>query len=68
MERTLWVDVLLLALISNFLFDYLLLWASAEVSRLPTSRKRLTLGALIGTAYFAAYLLAQAGVLPFFGH
>lgn len=66
MERTLWVDVLLLALISNFLFDYLLLWASAEVSRLPTSRKRLTLGALIGTAYFAAYLLARAGVLPYF--
>lgn len=66
MERTLWVDVLLLALVSNFLFDYLLLWASAEVSRLPTTRRNLALGALIGTGYFAVYLLARADVLPYF--
>lgn len=66
LERIVWIDVLVLALVANFLFDYLLLWATAEVSRIPATRGRLALGALLGTVYFVAYLLAQAGLTPFF--
>lgn len=67
MERVVWVDVIILALLANFAFDYLLLWATAEVSRTPTTRGRLAAGALLGTLYFLAYLLAQAGLLPLYG-
>ena len=67
MERVLWIDVIFLSLLANFAFDYLLLWAAAEVSRTPTTRSRLLMGAMLGTLYFLAYLLAQSGVLPWFG-
>ncbi|HEY8417536.1 MAG TPA: sigma-E processing peptidase SpoIIGA [Limnochordales bacterium] len=62
-----WVDVLVLQLLANFLFDCLLLWATAEVTRAATSRGRVLAAAALGTAYFLSYVLAQAGLMPFYG-
>lgn len=62
-----WMDVLVLQVLANGLFDWLLLWATAEVTRTKTTRRRLAAAALLGTAYFLLYLLAEAGRVPFYG-
>lgn len=67
LEYTLYVDVWLLRLGCNFLFEYLLLWATAAVTRTPTNIGRLTLGALIGTVHYLLYLAANFGLLPLYG-
>ena len=61
------MDVLVLQLVANFLFDCLLLWATAEVTRAATSRGRVLYAAGLGTLYFLLYVLAQAGLVPFYG-
>ncbi|MBO8142745.1 MAG: sigma-E processing peptidase SpoIIGA [Firmicutes bacterium] len=61
------IDVFVLQLAANFLFDYLLLWATAAVTRTPTSRRRLSGAALLGTGYFFLYSVAEAGVVPYYG-
>lgn len=67
LEYTLYVDVWLLRLGCNFVFEYLLLWATATITRTPTTTRRLALGALVGTLHYLLYLLASLGLLPLYG-
>lgn len=67
LEYTLYVDVWLLRLGCNYLFEYLLLWATATITRTPTTATRLTLGSLIGTVHYGLYLAASVGLLPLYG-
>lgn len=62
-----WLDVLLVQAAAAFLFDYLLLWATAQAARVATTSRRLLLAAALGTAYFVLWQLAQGGVLPRYG-
>ncbi len=66
-EYTLYVDVWLLRLGCNFVFEYLLLWAAATITRTQTKPIRLGLGALAGTLHYFLYLLASVGLLPYYG-
>lgn len=61
-----WVDVLIIQIIATFLFDYLLLWATAEVARVPTTASRLCAASLIGSAYFVMHALAREGIIPYY--
>lgn len=62
-----WVDVLIIQIVAAFLFDYLLLWATAEVVRMKTSTGRLSAASLIGATYFVIHSLAYEGILPYYG-
>lgn len=62
-----WLDVLMIQAAAALTFDYLLLWATGQVARVPTTGRRLLLASLLGTAYFVAWQLAQGGVLPHYG-
>lgn len=66
-KYTLYVDVWLLRLGCNFLFEYLLLWATATITGTRTSSRRLFLASLVGTAHYFLYLLASLGLIPFYG-
>ncbi len=66
-EYTLYVDVWLLRLGCNFIFEYLLLWATATITRTPTKPSRLILGSLVGTIHYLLYLLASLGLIPLYG-
>lgn len=56
-----YVDTLMLLSSLSFLMDYLLLWATAKVTRTSLRPRRLCLGAGIGTLYFAVYYLSHRG-------
>lgn len=62
-----YIDALILRLFSNFLFEFILLWAAAEVTRSPTTRPRLALGALIGTLHYLLFMLSSYSLIPFYG-
>ncbi len=62
-----YVDVLLLYLIANFVCDYLLLWATAAVTLAKTNWRRLCAGAAIGTAHFLLLYLASLNIIPYYG-
>ena len=62
-----YVDTLLLLASLSFLMDYLLLWATAKVGKMPLSPRRLVLGSGIGTAYFVLYYLSGRGVGDAYG-
>lgn len=62
-----YVDVQLLLAMVNFVFDYLLLWATATATRLPVRRGRLALGAASGTFYYALTMLAYWSLIPGYG-
>lgn len=66
-EYTFYVDAWLVRLGANFLFEYLLLWATAEVTRTSTQTRKLALGALLGTMHYGLYLLASLSIIPFYG-
>ncbi len=66
-EYTLYIDVWLLRLGCNFIFEYLLLWATATITRAQTRPARLSLGALFGTLHYFFYLLASVGLIPLYG-
>lgn len=66
-EYTLYVDVWLLRLGCNFVFEYLLLWATATITRSRTEPLRLVAGSLVGTLHYLLYLLASLGLIPFYG-
>lgn len=66
-EYTLYVDVWFLRLGCNFVFEYLLLWATATITRTETKPSRLVLGSLVGTLHYLFYLLASLGLIPFYG-
>lgn len=62
-----YLDVLLASVGANLLFDWLLLWATAEVTKIPTTRLRLIGGALCGSVHYALYLLATYGLIGAYG-
>lgn len=62
----LYIDTLLALTLLSFSMDYLLLWATAKVTKAPTRRGGLLLGAMLGTAYFVVYYLSSLGILPYF--
>lgn len=66
-EYTLYVDVLLLRLGCNFIFEYLLLWSTATVTKTRTKPIRLALGSAVGTFHYFLYLLASLGLIPYYG-
>lgn len=59
-----WMDVLIFQTLATFAFDWLLLWATAAVTRVPASGRRLTAAALLGTIYYAVHVLSGQGLLP----
>ncbi|HHY10460.1 MAG TPA: sigma-E processing peptidase SpoIIGA [Firmicutes bacterium] len=67
LEYTFYVDAWLIRLACNFIFEYLLLWAAATVTRTPTKPTRLSLAALVGTLHYLLYLMAGLGLIPFYG-
>ena len=64
----LYLDVLIALLAANFLFDYLLLWATGEVSGNFSNKKRLSLGALLGALYFLLVYFARLEFIPGYGY
>lgn len=56
-------DRLLLSVGANYLFDWLLLWATASATKCRTTRLRLIAGALLGTFHYGLYLLATYGLV-----
>jgi stage II sporulation protein GA (sporulation sigma-E factor processing peptidase) len=66
-EYTLYVDVWLLRLGCNFVFEYLLLWATATITHTKAEPSRLALGSLVGTVHYFLYLLASLGLIPYYG-
>ncbi len=64
----LYLDVLLALLAANFLFDYLLLWATGEVTGHSSTAGRISLGALMGAAYFFLVYFARLGIIPGYGY
>lgn len=62
-----YIDALIIRLLANFGFEFLLLWATAEISKIQTTRSKLFLGATIGTLHYFFYLLASYGVIPYYG-
>lgn len=62
-----YLDVELAASLVNFMFDYLLLWATAEITRMRPRRGRLAAGAALGALYYLLLRLALARVLPMYG-
>ncbi|HEX6972670.1 MAG TPA: sigma-E processing peptidase SpoIIGA [Limnochordia bacterium] len=59
-----YLDIELLIRAAEFLFDYLLLWAAAEVTGHPARKRRLAAAAAIGSAYGLIYRLAALHLLP----
>ncbi len=62
-----YIDVEILWAGLNFLFDYLILWATATAARLPVSPRRLAAGAATGTLYYALVVLAGWRLIPWYG-
>jgi stage II sporulation protein GA (sporulation sigma-E factor processing peptidase) len=62
-----YVDEQLLLALTNGILDYLLLWATAAVTRVYSSRLRLVFGAAVGAIYYILYILALYGLIPYYG-
>lgn len=67
MIPVIYLDELLITVGTNFLFDALLLWATSEVTKTATSRRRIVSAALLGSVHFALYYLAAYGVVGYYG-
>lgn len=65
--HVIYLDIFLIALLANFIFDWLLLWATAEVTRQKTTKFRLMAGAAVGTLHFGLYVLAAQQVIGYYG-
>lgn len=65
--QVIYVDVIIVTIGANFLFDWLLLWATAEVTKTKTTRLRLLAATTLGCFHFALYLLAAYGVVGYYG-
>ncbi|NLN28965.1 MAG: hypothetical protein GX161_12150 [Firmicutes bacterium] len=50
-EQVIYVDVLLAAICANFLFDWLRLWATAEITKTSTTPRRILGGTLCGSVH-----------------
>lgn len=62
-----YADVQILMMLGNFLLDYLLLWATAALTRTNRSWRRIAAGASVGTLYYTLYLMALWRLIPFYG-
>lgn len=62
-----YVDTLLLLAALSFVMDYLLLWATAKVTKVHFAPLRLAGGALVGAAYFVLYYLSERGAIGYYG-
>ncbi|NLN18263.1 MAG: sigma-E processing peptidase SpoIIGA [Firmicutes bacterium] len=62
-----YLDVQLFMLAASFVIDYLLLRATAELTHISVSRKRLCAGATIGTLYHLIYLCSLLRIIPAYG-
>jgi stage II sporulation protein GA (sporulation sigma-E factor processing peptidase) len=63
-----YLDEQVLLALANCLLDYLLLWATAAITRTYTSRLRLFAGSSLGTLYYVMYVLSIYGLFPFYGY
>jgi len=63
-----YLDVQIALVIINFVFDWALLWSAAVAAGCRTSGRRLCCGALIGTIYYAAVILADWRLIPGYGY
>lgn len=66
-ERVIYVDTLILTALLSFVMDYLLLWATASVTKTVRRSGRIALGAALGTTYFVLYYLSERGAIPYYG-
>lgn len=66
-DYIIYVDVLATQLVANALFDFLLLWATSEITRTSSKPINLWMGSALGTLYFLLYELAGARMIPYFG-
>ncbi|HHV44966.1 MAG TPA: sigma-E processing peptidase SpoIIGA [Firmicutes bacterium] len=64
--RIIYLDQLILWGLVNFLFDYLLLWATKEIARAEVRRGRMFLAAAFGTIYFILFRLSYYQAIPFY--
>ncbi len=62
-----YIDAWIVRLFANFVFEFLLLWATAEVTRTPTNRGRLSLAAIAGTLHYLLFLMASFRLIPYYG-
>lgn len=67
LDYVVYVDILMLYLVANFVCDYLLLWATAAITLAETTWQRLSLGAAIGTGHFLLLYLASLRIIPYYG-
>lgn len=65
--QVIYLDLLIVTLLANFVFDWLLLWATAEVTRQSTTKLRLLAGAAIGTIHFGLLDLAAQQAIGHYG-
>ncbi len=61
--RHLYIDMFIFRAIIELTMDYLLLWATAEITHLKTTKLRLFLGALAGTSYSIVVFLQRHEVI-----
>ena len=59
MSNVIYLDEVLVRLCGDFLVNLLLLWATAQITKLRRPRWRLVSGAAFGTIYELAYLGAS---------
>ncbi len=62
-----YLDTLIIRLLTNFLFEFILLWATGQVAKITTKLSRIALGAGVGALHYFLFLLASYGLLPHYG-
>ncbi|NLK08105.1 MAG: sigma-E processing peptidase SpoIIGA [Firmicutes bacterium] len=66
-DYVIYLDVLIMLLGTNFICDYLLLWATAATTLTKTTWQRLLMGASLGTVHFLLLYLANLRIIPYYG-
>ncbi len=62
-----YLDTLILRLLANFFFEFILLWATAQVTKTTAKPSRIALGSSIGTLHYFLFLLAGYRLIPYYG-
>lgn len=62
-----WLDILIFQAAATFVFDWLLLWATAAVTKVAVSGRRLLAAAAVGTVYYGLYVLSAQALVPLYG-
>jgi len=66
LKQIIYVDRIIALATANFVFDYLLLWATDQVVKLGARPVRLILAASLGAAYAVFYQLSIYRVIPYY--